>query len=145
MKNFLRLLGMTLFTFFAFCSSPKYTTPAEFPDARITFGSGGGIAGLVTEYVLLENGQLFAKKTTDENYRVLTQVKKNKVKQIFKNYDFLKLADITHDHPSNMYQFIEFNEKDKKHRITWGDVNTPVASNVNIFYGILNQLTKSEN
>ncbi len=144
MKSFVQLLGMFLFSFFAFCSSPKYTSPADFPDAQITFGSGGGITGFVTEYVLLENGQLFSKKTTDENYQVLTRVKKNEVKQIFKNYDFLKIGEIAHDHPSNMYQFIEFNHKDKKHRITWGDANTPVESNVNIFYGILNRLTKTE-
>lgn len=145
MKSFLHLLGMFMLTFFAFCSSPKYTTPTEFPDARITFGSGGGIAGLVTEYVLLENGQLFTKKTTEDNYRILTQVEKNEVEQIFKNYDFLKIDDIAHNHPSNMYQFIEFNHKDKKHRITWGDTNNPVESNVNVFYSILNQLAKSEN
>jgi len=142
MKNLLRLLCLSLCTLFAFCSTPKYTNPVDFPEERITFGSGGGIAGFVTEYVLLKNGQLFMKKTTDEQYQALDRVDKDQVEQIFKNYEFLNIGSVQHDHPSNMYRFIQFDQKDAQHKITWGDANMPVEKNVDLLYGILNQLIK---
>ena len=142
MKNLRQFLLLVLIPLFSYCSSPKYASPAESPDAQIVFGSGGGYASTVKEYVLLENGQLFKKSSTNMEYEELSKVKKKEVKQIFSNYSFLNIEKINHDNPGNMYQFVEYKNQDGTHRITWSDNTPDLENNLTIFYGNLRSLLK---
>lgn len=126
------------------CASTKYTSPDQFPDAKITFGNGGGYAGLVTEYTLLENGQLFKKSSMDTVFQQLPKVKTADVKQIFNNYDFLKLEDISMNEPGNLYQFIVYQTSGKEHRITWSSENKELESTIPIFYSNLKRLVANQ-
>jgi len=125
------------------CKSTKYT-PTDFPDSQITFGSGGGFTGAVTDYTLLENGQLFKRSSLKNEFLALHKVKKDVVKQMFKNYEFLNIGQETINEPGNLYYFIQYKDKDKKeHKITWND-QSAVSENVKTYYGILTAITKAE-
>ncbi len=144
MKKFTITLFASLITIMSFsCKSTKYT-PTDFPDAQITFGSGGGFTGAVTNYTLLENGQLFKRSSLNKEFLALHKIKSDVVEQMFKNYEFLKIGEETINDPGNLYYFIQFKDKDKKeHKITWNDQSV-VDEKVKSFYGILSAITKSE-
>ncbi len=142
MKNLHQFLLLVLIPLLSYCSSPKYATPSESPDAQIVFGSGGGYAGLVTEYTLLENGQLFKKTSVDETYGEFSKVDKQTVKQIFNNYAFLTIDKFKHNDPGNLYHFIEYKNQEGNHRITWSDNTPELENNLKVFFGNLKSLVK---
>ncbi len=123
------------------CKTTKYT-PTDFPDAQITFGSGGGFTGATTDFTLLENGQLFKMSSLNKEYEALPKVKKEMTQQMFNNYEFLNIGHETINDPGNLYYYIRYKDKDaKEHRITWND-QSEVSSNVKTYYGILMSLVK---
>ena len=132
---------VTIIVCLGFACTPTRYTPLDFPDAQIRFGSGGGFTGVITEYVLLENGQLFKKVSTSDDYEVLPKLKKNRTKQIFNNYHFLNLQTIEFNQPGNLYHFIQFKNKNEEHRITWGDNHMP-DQNVKLFNTTLQAIIK---
>jgi len=142
MKQFTLVLTALLICTLSFsCKSTKYT-PANFPESQITFGSGGGITGLVTDYTLLENGQLFKRNSRDNEFEALPKIKSKLTKQMFKNYNFLGIGDFTTNDPGNMSYFIQFKDKDnKEHKITWND-QSEVDDKVKTYYSLLTSLTK---
>jgi len=89
--RYFNLLLMSLLGLFS-CKSTSYT-PMDYPEAMITFGSGGGFTGIKTEYTLLKNGQLFMKSSNDKEHTALKTVDKNKVIQIFENLKTLGIKD----------------------------------------------------
>jgi len=74
----------------------------------------------------------------------LPKVKAAEVKQIFKNYDFLKLEDISKDEPGNLYQFIVYHTSEKEHRICWSSQNEALESEIPIFYNNLKRLVANQ-
>lgn len=147
-KLFITLLSFSLLLFFyGSCRSTKYQSPTDFPDRQIIFGSGGGIAGLVKTYTLLENGQLFKSSTMDSTYTALKASDKKRVSQVFNNYTFMGIDKINMNAPGNMYYFIEYKDKEAKvHKITWGLGESPQEeANLNLFYSqLLSLVPKSK-
>lgn len=123
------------------CKSTQYT-PMDFPEAQLVFGTGGGFSGIVTEYTLLENGQFFKKTSNDGQHKESKKVKRQVTKQLFNNYDFLKLGQIDYNHPGNLYYYITRKSGETEHTITWGDGSTPIDPNIKTFYRNLTQLVK---
>ena len=78
----LALINFIFLTLFFSCSGPKYTQE-NWPDNRIVFGQGGGFAGSVKEYVLLENGQLFSRSGPETPYEEMTKAKRKSAKAAF--------------------------------------------------------------
>jgi len=144
-KIILTSIALLLIVFFySSCKTTKYT-PTDFPDAQITFGSGGGIAGLVTDYTLLENGQLFKRSSKDNVFVPLKGVKKDAVKQAFKNLTFLGLDKIDTNDPGNIYYFIEYKtEEGSSKKITWGNGNAEDEKTLKLFYDQLSSLIAKE-
>ncbi|MFK7810509.1 MAG: hypothetical protein AB8F74_22070 [Saprospiraceae bacterium] len=131
----------TLLLVLTSCKSTKYATPSESPDAQITFGSGGGISGLVNDYTLLENGQLFKRSSTDKIFVALKKAKKDAVSQAFKNYNFLGLNTMEVNEPGNMYYFIEHKSKEgETKRLTWGNGESPHEEKLKLYYSLLSNL-----
>jgi len=123
------------------CGTTRYTNPTDYPDARINFGNGGGFSGMVTEYVLLDNGQLLKKLVQVDSFEMITTVDRNQTKQIFDNYSFLNIGSITYNQPGNMYRFLRFNHQDTEHKITWpGNQYPEQYPNLKIFYGNLKSI-----
>ena len=138
-------LFITLATLFicSSCNTTKYT-PSDYPDAQLVFGNGGGFTGLYTEYILFENGQLFTKKSNEENFSALPRAKANTVDQIFKNYSVLGLGEYSFSIPGNVTYYIEFKDSKGSHRITWGDLGNGIREDVKVYSKMLYQLVKEE-
>ena len=116
MNKLIAILLIALFLI-ASCKTAKYT-PANFENAMISFGSGGGFTGAVDSYYLLENGQFFTKPTGGD-YVELPTPDKDFVTQLFKNYEILGIAKINLDQKGNKYQFINFKSGQTEHNIVW--------------------------
>ncbi len=130
--------------FYSSCKTTKYT-PTDFPDAQITFGSGGGFTGLVTDYTLLENGQFFKRSSKDKIFVPIKGVKKDAAKQAFKNFNFLGLDKMEVNDPGNMYYFVEFKTKDgTAKKLTWGNGKTEKEDTLKLFYSQLSSLIAKE-
>lgn len=141
---FALIIGLGLIILFSQCkSSEEVQSPELFDKRKITFGSGGGFAGTITEYCLLENGQLFGKQTKMLDWQSMDTLDKTKVKQYFKQIDKLKLMDVNFDNPGNWSYFITINDGGKDHKIRWSMEQKPIGTNVETFYNILNSNVKS--
>lgn len=107
------------------CKTPTYSL-AELPEKQLHFGWGGGFAGTQTDYLLLENGQVFHKPDFQKNTLELERVdRKTAKKAVKKTYKMLKNVDPFH-YPGNMYYYFEVVEDSTTQRFTWGDINHPV-------------------
>ena len=142
MKNALLLCVSFLF-FLTNCKTNKYT-PADYPKAQISFGSGGGFAGTYSTYILLENGQLFKKGKEKGEYIAMGRKSANQVNQLFKNYHLLGLDQVQYDEPDNMSYYIGYKEGGNEHNITWGGLAKGLKPEVKLFYKLLTQLHQEQ-
>jgi len=141
MKNTTQLLlFLSLTTLFTFCKTQDYT-PTDFPKSQIIFGNGGGFAGTMNEFVLLENGQMFSKTSREGDYSSLKKLERNATKQLFNNIETFKIKDVQLDNPGNMYYYVQIKDKNNEHRIVWGG-GDPVPKQVKTLYNILNYYCK---
>jgi hypothetical protein len=138
------LILLVLATILPGCGG-KDGTPLNYAGAQLHFGQGGGFTGEVNYFVLLDNGLLFEKDTGDSTYILRDTWKKRVTRQIFKEYNELEIQKISHQHPGNLYYFIEFQTPDQPpHLITWGQQGYPPGDHVIQFYQILYQSTRSK-
>jgi hypothetical protein len=115
------LLPLSLFS----CKTKTYTA-SELPDVRITFGNGGGFVGALTEYILLENGQLFKRDRLEGPLEELPKVKKGKAKKIFAQLEEADFLSMERNAPGNMYRFMSCQTPTDSNNVTWGS-NDKVA------------------
>ena len=132
------LCGLFLFS----CNSAKYTTPTGYPDNTISFGSGGGFTGFVTEYTILDNGQVFKKMSNESEYTVLEKLKKNQVTQLFESAKTLDLESIKFSHTGNMNSFVKVKTAAASYEINWGSPGPEPPKNAKLYYNILMNLIK---
>jgi len=146
MKKITQILYLLTFTtLFSFCKTQQYT-PMDFPKGQIIFGSGGGFAGTMSEFVILENGEMFSKNGIEGEYLNLKKLERNVVKQMFNNVETFNIKDVKLDQPGNMYYYIQIKDKNSDNRIVWGG-GDPVPKEIKTMYNILNHYAKmkSEN
>ncbi|WP_238803757.1 hypothetical protein [Emticicia aquatica] len=105
-------------------------TLEKYTKKQIIFGSGGGFTNLVNEYHLLENGQLFHKKSTDSVFGELKKQKKDSVKLLFDKTKVLFDEVKDFQEPGNTYYFIKWENETSQSKIIWGasKENTPIAA-----------------
>lgn len=127
------LLICVLFVFIA-CSSTK-TNPAAYTKNVISFGNGGGFAGIENGYVLLENGEIFQVLNLGKEYKKVRKLPSNQTKQIFRNYKFLNFDSVELNKPDNTYKFITFSIDKTENRIAWSGDDQ--ATNANLMHSIL--------
>ena len=125
------------------CQTKRFT-PLDYSNNLIIFGSGGGFAGTVTEYCILENGQCFLKKAGESEFNSIDDLDKNAVEQIFNNYTMLSLGEIKMKAPGNMYYFIKYGTKDKMYELVWGAYGEEPPANLKTYYNILNNLVNNQ-
>ena len=123
------------------CKTTHYTLN-DLPEARITFGSSGGFAGTVTEYMLLDNGQLFIKKNNAPTYTELVAIPKRLAKKAFKVSKALKLEAITSGEPGNMNHFIGLKGKDYDKQVSWSSGQEFVRKDLQEAFNLLTKLVK---
>ena len=137
------VLILTLFCCHKKLLMEKITMP------HIAFGSGGGFTGAVKQYHLLEDGQIVEEVKLKDSieYKVVAEIGKRKAKDCFETVKKMQLDSLQFNQPSNRYYFISVPTKDTlvRNRIVWGDIEKPVAPEVQNFYKtLLGYLLKSD-
>ena len=136
-------LFISLIFLFCVCCKTQHKTPYEFEGQQIIFGQGGGFTGQVTEYTLLENGQLFAGTNQEGFVDELKSLDKNLVKQIFGTCNNLGFDTLALDKPGNQYYYFITKEGDKINKIQWAAGEKDLPKELNVLFGNLKNLTKT--
>jgi len=125
------------------CQTKKYT-PLDYSENMVIFGSGGGFAGTVNEYCILQNGQCFFKKAGEKVFNEVSSIEDNKVNQVFDIYKTLSLQEIEIKAPGNMYYFVKFGKKEKMHEMLWGAYGQDPPQKLKSYYDFLNSLVNNQ-
>jgi len=116
-------LKITILTFafiFSLLACSHKMNPDKYKKSQIIFGNGGGFTNLVNEYHLLENGQLYHKRSIDTVFTELGKQNSDSVKILFAKTKVL--FDETKDfrEPGNVYYFIKLKQDSTTTEIVWG-------------------------
>ncbi len=112
----------------------KTYTVDELPSNRLYFGSGGGFAGAFTEYLLLENGQLFKRESQQAEFVALPKVRPKQAQLLFSNWTEQKMDGQDFQHPGNLYYFLKMEKEGQTHRLSWGSSKYPTPEAIKQFY-----------
>lgn len=139
------LMGLLLASLVAVsgCNSTKFTTD-NLPETQLYFGNGGGFSGLVNQYLLLENGQLFEKKGGAEHFSELKKARKKQATAIFSQLETISFSKLEIDQPGNTYRFVHLLAPSIDHKVTWGKPDYQVHAQVDNLYNDLMALVKKE-
>lgn len=139
---FLLLAVVVIFIAFSACKTPTYTSE-NLPEKQLYFGNGGGFAGLVTEYLLLENGQLF-KVNAPGDLTEMNKVKKKTAAGIYQNYTEAGFDDLLFNQPGNIYYFIRMVNGENENYCSWSDQRPLPEEKMMDFYKNLTALIKED-
>lgn len=116
----------------------------NFPDTYLSFGQGGGFTGMTTEYILLENGQLFKREARAGagEYQELKSVDRSEARAMYKSWQQAEVFKEDFQHPGNLYHFISMKMADTTYRYTWGDQTYPADDRIKAFYQQLLSIVK---
>lgn len=114
------------------CKSQHYTKE-NLPDVQLIFGDGGGFTGATTEFMLLENGQLFKKYSLDQSTTEVGKIKKKEAKELFAEAEAMQFETMDINHPGNMYYFLGLKTETDEHRCTWGAQDYEVSDTLQQF------------
>jgi hypothetical protein len=130
------LLGLIAFS----CTAQKKFNFDKMPKNQIVFGAGGGFGGTVSEFCLLEDGQLYEKATKTE-YRRLKKIDKKITKAHFAQLDSLALQRVLFNQPGDIYYYVTVRrEKMDEHQVLWGKKDKPIRGDIQRFYDALLKL-----
>lgn len=130
---------MCFITLIMSCKSHQYTLK-KMPTTQLIFGSGGGFTGMVTEYLLLDNGQFFRVDTYTQEKTEIKHARKSKAEKIFNALDKMDILKIECNMPGNMYYYIVYKTEAIDHRVTWGDPDAKINDDIKKYYADLMQL-----
>lgn len=138
------LRTLPLFALLVILAGCKTYSTDELPATRLYFGSGGGFAGAFTEYMLLENGQLFRRASQQGAFQVLPKVKRSQAKSLFSTWVEQKMSEKDFLHPGNLYYFVRMEKDGQKHRLSWGSSSHPTPAGIKQFYASCQALIPQE-
>ncbi len=118
------------------------TTPDNYTERQLHFGKGGGFAGTVDQYILLENGAVFDKSISGE-YVKLNDISHQYTEQIFNNYYILDIHKKKINNPGNIYYYIQMNDGSATNKIVWNDQRND--NNLQLFFDNLMSLVTKDN
>ena len=108
---------------------PNASAQSEYP----IFGKGGGIAGEVTQYRILNNGKVYkGTGMVDILYAQKGKISRSDAKKIYA--DLKAMPDTLFHHPGNIYYFIQVPGDTSDVRITWGDPAYPAPDEIGELY-----------
>jgi hypothetical protein len=130
------LLGFLSFN----CAAQKKLNFDKMPKKQLVFGAGGGFGGTVSEFCLLEDGQLY-EKTSNTQYQRLKTIDKKIAKAHFAQLDSLNLRRMIFNQPGDIYYYITVrHDKMDEHKVLWGKADRPVGADIQRFYDTLLKL-----
>ena len=104
-------------------------TPATYPGRQIMAGNGGGFTGFSTTYYLLDNGQLFGKRSRDTLFIPLGKQTTANTKRLFALVErTCSIKTTRFNNPGNMYKFVGWQKGKQAYQVTWGDTGTEVPA-----------------
>lgn len=130
---------MLLFLSFCFVGCKTYQAN-ELPDKQIIWGSGGGFTGVVNQYILLENGQLFFEDGLKNTTLACNKQSKKAAKLFFSKCDSLGVADMKMNQPGNLYYFVKYKTAEGENQLTWGAMDAKVDESVKSLYDELQSM-----
>jgi hypothetical protein len=128
------------------CAAQKKLNFGKMPKKQLVFGAGGGFGGTVSEFCLLEDGQLYEKMSKNEYHRLKT-LNKKETKTHFAQLDSLQLQRVIFHQPGDIYYYITLRrDKMDEHQVLWGKADRPVRADIQRFYDtLLKLLPKGKN
>lgn len=109
--------------------------PATYPGRQLLVGSGGGFTGFSTTYCLLDNGQLFGRRSLDTAYRYLGKQTAANTKWAFATVETTgRIKKVRFDNPGNTYKFVRWKKGKQQYSVTWGAPGTTVPAAYPKFY-----------
>lgn len=98
-------------------------------------GNGGGITGFSTTYYLLDNGQLFGRRSYDTVFTTLGRKTAAHTKRTFRMAeDDCRILTTQFDNPGNRYRFVGWRKGKRTNKITWGEPGTTPPATYPKFY-----------
>ncbi len=134
MKNLTAGLCVLMIVFS--CKSTHYT-PKNYTDIQLIAGTSGGVSGMIREYSLLDNGQLFQTKGITDEWKELPRLKKSLTRDIFTRATDLDLETIKFNHPGNMTYYLTLKRPSRSNTIKWGEPGAPTPEDIKAFYDFL--------
>ncbi len=123
------------------CLSACRTTYKFSQDKVLVFGSGGGVTGMVTTYVLTADGKLYQQATQGTKTLLKEKIKAKEVNELFEEAKKLKDPKIQCNRPGNMYYFLYIFTTDTNPDCMWGESGFTPAAEVLELYNELLELT----
>ncbi|WP_460978438.1 FAD-binding oxidoreductase [Spirosoma knui] len=110
-------------------------TPATYTGRQVMVGSGGGFTGASTTYYLLDNGQLFGRRSSDSLYTSLGRQTATATKRVFTTVEkTCKIKTTKFNKPGNLYTFVQWRKGKETYRVAWGAPGTTVPERYPTFY-----------
>jgi hypothetical protein len=113
----------------------------------LTVGSGGGFTGKETAYLLLDDGRLYRRTSTQPTYALIGRQTAATTKRVFTSVeDRCAIRRTAYDKPGNMYRFVRWKKGAEQYKVAWApnDGNVPAGYNqvYSSFMGMLPITTK---
>ncbi len=118
------------------CKQAQFT-PKNYKGYQLVAGTSGGVTGMMKEYVLLGNGQLFLSKGLKGEWKEVRKLKKSKTKDIFNKAEELGLGTLKFNHPGNMTSYLILKLPPRSNEIKWGEPGISPPDGVSAFYNYL--------
>ncbi|MFZ4521201.1 MAG: hypothetical protein ACOYNC_05820 [Bacteroidales bacterium] len=127
---------LCLSSLFIACKPAQYT-PKNYKGDQLVIGTSGGVTGMMKEYVLLDNGQLFLSKGISGEWKKLKCLKRPITRDIFAKTVELELGTIKFKHPGNLTYYILLKNPPHTNEIRWGESGIAPPEGVVKFYEYL--------
>lgn len=112
--------------------------PEKYKGDQIRVGIGGGFAGELNTFIILENGKVFKTTQQDSVPVFVSSLDQKFTDQMFSNYKMLSLADHSFSHPGNRFHFLEYYTSGAKtSQVTWGDPSFTAPQTITSYYSLL--------
>ncbi len=117
----------------------KITTSREIPDTYkgriLTVGSGGGVVGKETVFLLLDDGRLFSRKAGDKTYTFIGKQTAENTKKVFWSVeDRCAIRKTAYSKPGNIYRFVQWKKGAELHKVVWAPGDKAVPANYEPVY-----------
>jgi hypothetical protein len=118
------------------CKSTNFS-PKNYSESQLIVGNGGGVSGMIREYCLLDNGQLFTSKGVSGQWKAMRKLKKTQTREIFNKVTNLGLSTLKFDHPGNMTYYFIIKKPPRSNQIRWGESGVSTPEGIKTFYDYL--------
>jgi hypothetical protein len=141
MTRFLLYISFSACLFGLSSCAEKSVDLSAYEDSIIRFGMGGGITGLKSEYLLLNDGRIFQRNPISDSLAFICRTKKKSANMAFVNFDRISQHNI--NAPGDIYYYISRKNGGGETDVVWGGQDYPVPSDITTYWNQLNSLVRT--